>query len=289
MKRVNRPNSPLCRVLAVAFAWLLVAATGAAGDDWQTLAPGLELGRFTHQPATAAVEARILVVRIDPSRWDLRLGLASETENIDGLSARDWCRRRGYVAAINAGMFATDYVTHIGYLQHHEHVNNPRLSRYQSMAAFCPRRPGIPLFRIFDMDDDGFRVEAVKQQYNCVVQNLRLLKRPGLNRWQAQNKMWIEAALGEDRQGRALLIYSQTPLSMHRLNRTLLALPIDIVCAQHLEGGPEAQIYVAVDDFRLEVIGGYETQFEPGGGYTLAWPVPNVIGIAPRATSPGSP
>ena len=282
----KRATPSLKHALATALAGLLLAVPGLAADDWRPLAPGLELGRFARRTPDTAVEAHIVVLRIDPARWDLRLGLASEIDGVEGLGTREWCRRQGYVAAINAGMFATDYLTHIGYLQHREHVNNPRLSRYKSVAAFCPGEDGIPPFRIFDTDDPGFAMDAVKRRYNCVVQNLRLLKRPGINRWQPQNKIWIEAALGEDRDGRALFIYSRTPLSMHRLNELLLALPLDIVCAQHLEGGPEAQIYVAVGGFRLEIIGGYETPFDPDPGYTVAWPLPNVIGVAPRDHPP---
>jgi hypothetical protein len=261
---------------------VMAAAASAEPMQWRTLAPGLELGRFVGTVGPDASEMHIVVVRVDPAQWDLRLGLASETDGIDGLSAREWARRLGFAAAINAGMFATDYLTHIGYLQHREHVNNPRLSRYQSLAAFCPKTPGVAAFRIFDMDASDFSLDRIQRQYNCVVQNLRLIKRPGQNRWEPQRKTWIEAALGEDRQGRALLIFSRTPRSMHALNEALLALPLQIVCAQHLEGGPEAQLFVSVDDFSLEIIGGFENRSETGTILGAAWPLPNVIGVVPR-------
>ena len=48
---------------------------------------------------------------------------------------------------------------------------------------------------------------------------------------------------------------------MHDLNNILLSLPIDLVCAQHLEGGPEAQMYVKVGKTEIEKIGSYETTF----------------------------
>ncbi|MFA7426066.1 MAG: hypothetical protein WCZ16_13495, partial [Desulfosarcinaceae bacterium] len=177
------------------FFWLLPVGTAAAEPmQWRLLASGLELGRFARPARADGSEMHIVVVRIDPVHWDLRLGLASETDGIDGLSAREWARRSGFAAVINAGMFATDYLTHIGYLQHREHVNNPRLSRYQSLAAFCPKIPEAAPFKIFDMDAPGFSLDAVKRRYNCMVQNLRLIKRPGQNRWAPQPKTWIEAA-----------------------------------------------------------------------------------------------
>lgn len=271
------------RQWGVALVLGLVAASAAAEPlQWRTLAPGLALGRFVDPAGAAATGMHIVVVRIDPARWDLRLGLASETDGIDGLSAREWARRLGFVAVINAGMFATDYLTHIGYLQHREHVNNPRLSRYQSLAAFCPKAPEAVPFQIFDMDVPGFSLEGVKRRYNCMVQNLRLIKRPGENRWDPQPKAWIEAALGEDRQGRALMIFSRTPQSMHALNEMLLALPLEIVSAQHLEGGPEAQLFVSVGDFNLEIVGGYENSSAASAVLGAAWPLPNVIGVLPK-------
>ena len=78
------------------------------------------------------------------------------------------------------------------------------------------------------------------------------------------------------------MIFSRTPQSMHALNEALLALPLQLVCAQHLEGGPEAQLFVAVGDFSLEIIGGYENSSGAGALLGAAWPLPNVIGIVPR-------
>jgi hypothetical protein len=272
------------RWIFLLLAGWMIAVGGAAAQSlqWQSLAPGLDLGRFIHRSGPDAAEIHVVVVRIDPTLWDLRLGLASETDGVDGLSAREWCQRQGFAAAINAGMFATDDLTHIGYLQHRGHVNNPRLSRYQSMAAFCPRTQDVVPFKIFDMDADDFSLNEVKRDYNCVVQNLRLIKRPGQNRWEPNAKAWIEAALGEDRHGRALMIFSRTPQSMYALNETLLAMPLELVSAQHLEGGPEAQLFVSVGDFRLEIVGGYENSRGPGALLSAAWPLPNVIGISPR-------
>ncbi len=69
---------------------------------------------------------------------------------------------------------------------------------------------------------------------------------------------------------------------MHDLNEIILSLPIDLACAQHLEGGPEAQLYIEVGDRRVELVGSYETDFRKDDGNTYAYPLPNVIGIVPR-------
>lgn len=89
--------------------------------------------------------------------------------------------------------------------------------------------------RIMDLDLES--KDALLENYECIAQNLRLIKRPGINRWSQQSKMWSEAALAEDRDGRILMIFVRSPFSMHDLNEILLELPLGLECAQHLEGG----------------------------------------------------
>jgi hypothetical protein len=119
-------------------------------------------------------------------------------------------------------------------------------------------------------------------RYRRVVQNLRLVKRPGVNRWSPQERRWSEAALGEDREGRALLIFCGAPLPLDRLVETLLALPLGIVAAQHLEGGTQAQLFVAAGGQTIELVGGYEGILPPSDSSHAAWPIPNVIGVRAR-------
>ena len=120
-------------------------------------------------------------------------------------------------------------------------------------------------------------MQQIIQDYSGVVQNLRLIKRPGENRWHNADAKWSEAALGEDAQGRVLFLFSRSPYYMRDWNEELLALGIDLVCAQHLEGGPEAQLYIRSPD--SESFGSFETTFNENDGNAASWPVPNVIGI----------
>ena len=69
---------------------------------------------------------------------------------------------------------------------------------------------------------------------------------------------------------------------MRQLNETLLALPIGLVAAQHLEGGSEAQLFVQHNGFERELAGGYTPSFTDQQMSLGAWPIPNVIGIVPR-------
>lgn len=282
---------PATRRTAIFLAGCLLAcvpvsrAGGGRAGDWESIAPGLELGTFAG-PATPLGDGTITILRIDPQRWELRLLAASETGAPSHLTPRRWCEEHGLVAAINAGMFDRDYSTHMGFMSNGSHTNNPRVNHYRSVAAFGPRHEGLPPFRIHDLDAPGASMDDVRAHYRCVVQNLRLIKRPAINRWSQQERRWSETALGEDRAGRVLFIFCRTPYTMHDLNETLVALPIDLVCAQHLEGGGLAQLSIRLGDFRRDYVGAYETGGNDKAGDGRTAPLPNVIGVAPRGGRP---
>jgi hypothetical protein len=229
-------------------------------------------------------DSRIFVVRIDPAKWELTyVGIANTSDSM-AKTARLWAKAHGLVAAINAGMYATDYRTPVGYVEYRGRVLSGKVNRYQSIAAFDPRdsRKG-PHFRIFDLDREGVTVGSVRRDYGSLVQNLRLLKKPGENRWQQQDKKWSEAALGEDEQGNILFVFCRIPMTMHDLNGELLSAKIGLVALQHLEGGPQAQLFLGAGDVNLELFGSHSSSNgDEGGGTGSQWPIPNVLGIKMR-------
>jgi exopolysaccharide biosynthesis protein len=231
-------------------------------------------------------DARITVLRIDPKLWQLEAVGSSQSNDPSSHTAREWCEKHKLTAAINAGMFKTDGKTHVGFMGSREHLNNSKENNYQSVAAFDPRDPNSPApFRIFDLDAPQVTLQSILEDYASAIQNLRLIKRPGSNQWSQQTRMWSEAALGEDTSGRVLFIFSRTPFSMHDLNQELLAAGIGLVAAQHLEGGPEAQLYLHVGEVQLEQFGSYETSFKENDSNASPWPIPNVLGVRPRSPS----
>lgn len=247
--------------------------------SWETLSEGVDLGLFKIDRYTPVGDSVMTVVRLDPSLYQVELLSAGNSVTKQGQSAKQWCVNHKLIAAINAGMFATDHLTHVGYLRIGDYVNSPRIieSDYRSAAAFDPVDRNLPPFRIFDLDET--HMDSILGSYRTVVQNIRLIKRPRENRWSEKPKKWSEAALGEDGQGRMLLIFSRSPYTMHEFNEILLSLPIDLVCVQHLEGGPEAQLYLRLGDQELDLVGSFETDFMESDDNQSGWPIPNVIGI----------
>jgi hypothetical protein len=265
---------------------LLSCLEADSSSGWQLLSPGMELKYLAVTQPKETTGARLTVLRIDPHLWELEIMGTSRTGETSGHTAREWCEAHKLTAAINAGMFKTDGKTHVGFMRFREHLNNGRVNSYQSVAAFDARDPGsLAPFRIFDLDRPGVTLLSILKDYRSAVQNLRLIKRPGANQWSQQDRMWSEAALGEDSSGRVLFLFSRAPFSMHDFNQQLLSAGIGLVAAQHLEGGPEAQLYLRVGEMQLESFGSYETSFQENNSNAKPWPIPNVLGVRPRSSA----
>ncbi len=265
--------------LSLAIMLFTYVGTSSAADPWKTLEQGLELGVFHANTTSLLNNSEITILRVDPNIWDIKLYSIRQFGYERGITGKEWSRRHKLIAAINAGMHLPDMSTHVGYMQNEGTTQGRRASSYQSLAAFSPRIKGAPPFKIFDMDETGIDFDQITRDYAQVVQNLRLIKRPRLNRWGQQDRRWNEAALGEDKQGRALLIYSSGLLSMHDFNETLLNLPIDLVSAQHLEGGREAQLYINHPNYTKELNNSIDPLYLGQNRNLGAWPIPNIIGI----------
>ena len=263
---------------AIKILLILLTATTASAE-WENLAKGMDLGRFTAQKPSIIGNSEIVILRMDPTHWELVAINRSQTNETENLTAKQWSEKYKLSAAINSGMFATDYSTHVGYLQADGHINSTTVNHYQSVAVFGPKQKDLPGFKIYDLDETGVDMSTLQQQYRSVIQNLRLIKHPGENRWKHKKRMWSEAALGEDAQGRILFIHTRSPFTMYHFNEELLNLGIDLVAAQHLEGGPEAQLYFNIEGHSMERFGSYETAFNEDNDNPNPWPIPNVLGV----------
>ena len=222
---------------------------------WRTLVPGIELGLF---PAPGD-QGQMQIVRVNARSHPLQLCSASATQPM--LTVEQWAARQNLCLVVNAGMYDKDGSTHCGYLKNHD-FTLPAVFRgdYSSICVFSPLAKEAAAFRLLDTDDAGIE-KNILSQYAVAVQNLRLIKHPGENRWKQQPKMWSEAALGEDQDGNALFIFCRTPSTMHDFNEHLLKLPIKLVSAQHLDGGPPASFYLNCGGVVIRGMGSYEPGF----------------------------
>lgn len=252
------------------------ALTAGAEVAFKPLQPGVEYGKVTLAEKPEAGDGKLHVLRVDPAIASLDLGLASESGAMR--TAAQWASQQGFSLVINAGMFETDYRSNVGRLVHGAHVNQQRWKKsYQSVLVMDPSSPGVPKATMLDRDAPDFE-EAVKP-YQTVVQNLRLIKAPGVNVWKPNGRKWSEAFVALDVKGRLLLCFTRTPFEMADLMNRVLAAELGVVRAMHVEGGPEASLTVRTKDVWFDMFGSYETGFFPRDDNDRQWELPNVIGV----------
>lgn len=252
----------------------------AKDPRFSVLEEGLELARLP-MPGGNPAGDDLVVLRIYPEYFDLKLLNASDSAHGEPRSARQWCADAGLVAAINASMFQTDQRTSVSLMQSAEHVNNARLSRDRAVLAFDRADTTVPRADIIDLTCQDF--EALRPRYQSFVQSIRMVSCKGENTWSQQPRRTSIAAIAVDTHGRVLFLHCRAPYSTHDFIAALLGLELEIAKAMYVEGGSQAQVYVRSGDLELERNGKLE-----GGALidiqdaSAAWPIPNVIGIIRR-------
>jgi hypothetical protein len=254
------------------------AGAPAAAPAWKTLQRGVEYAAL--DAGATPADGRIHLVRIDPKQAPLLAIMASAGDR-KPRTAAVWCRDRKLAVAINLGMYRDDELTNVGHAHAPGHVNNGHWSdKYKSALAFGPNRPELPAAVMVDLDAPD--AVAGLAAYGTVVQNLRLIRAPGRNVWGKQQRRWSEATVAADRAGRILFIFSRRPYAMNDWNDRLLALPLGIIAAMHVEGGPEASLSIHAGGVDLDLNGSYETGFYENDDENAQWPIPNLLAVARR-------
>ena len=260
------------------------AQQNSAGPDrtavlkWQKLAKGLELGIFLSPQPAEYGDSTIRILRMNPQYFDLKLLNASSVKDGRPLTAKQWCRRNGLVAAINASMYQADHRTSVSLMRTKSHVNNPRLSKDKTILAFDRQSPTVPRVRIIDRQCEDFK--QWKSSYGTFVQSIRMISCKGENVWSQQSRKWSTAAIGTDHQERVLFIHVGSPYSTHDLINILQKLPLGINRAMYSEGGPQAQLYIGYGTKEHEFVGQFDLKLNDNINSPVLWPIPNVIGIS---------
>jgi uncharacterized protein YigE (DUF2233 family) len=248
---------------------------------WRKLSRGLHLGIFSAPLISNNGDSKVRVLRIDPRHYRLRLLNASASKNGQPLSAKQWCRREGLVAAINASMYQEDYRSSVSLMRTKAHVNNPRLSKDMAILAFDRKQTDVPLVKMIDRQCDNFKIWQKK--YSTLVQSIRMISCKGANVWTQQPQKWSTAAIGIDDRDRILFIHVGSPYSTHDVIDFLKKLPLNIARAMYVEGGPQAQLYINIEDHEYEFVGNYEIEIQGNVKKLISRPVPNVVGISLKA------
>ncbi len=274
MSLMTRVHLALLAVVGLAGA--AAGAPARPAPPWRAIQPGVEYAVFDPPgPRPLQIDGRIHVVRIDPARASLRAVMAGAIDRLPR-RASQWCRDQQLAVAINMGMYRDDHRTNSGYARTSGYVNNPRWTeKFKSALAFGASPPVLE-----DLDDPAARERL--SSYETVIQNLRLIRAPARGVWAQQDRRWSEAAVAIDAHHRVLFLFARYPHSMKELNDILLSLPLEVVAAMHVEGGPEASLSVHGGGVDVDLNGSYETGFNENDGENQQWPIPNVLAVGRR-------
>jgi hypothetical protein len=253
-----------------------------SGPDtvWQKLSDGLELGFFHSPHPSESGDSMIRVLRIEPARYKLRLLNASASKNGGPLSAKEWCRQNGLVAAINASMYQADLKASVSLMRTKSHINNPRLSKDMTILAFDRHSTDVPRVKIIDRQCENFKTWGKK--YKTLIQSIRMISCKGKNVWAPQTQRVSTAAIATDHLGRVLFIHVGSLYSTHDLINILKKLPLNIDRAMYVEGGSQAQLYINIGTHEHEFVGNYKIEIEDNVNALFPRPIPNVVGISLR-------
>ena len=278
-RAVGPALSGLASLLSV---FVTSASLQAAELKWTELEPGIEYATTEApgpRPMSLPIDGHIHLVRVDPKLRSLEAVMAGAGDGRSRTAAQ-WCRERRLAVAINMGMFQTDRRTNTGYARSPGYVNNGHwAAKYKSAVGFGPLKRGAQALVMADLDDPA--AKAPLSNYGTVIQNLRLIK-AGHSVWEQQERRWSEAAVAVDRQGRLLFIFSRYPYTMKELNDILLALPLAIDAAMHLDGGPPASLSIHAGGVDLDLNGSFETGALESDAMPAQSPIPNVLGVRRR-------
>ena len=253
----------------------------AAELKWTELEPGIEYATAQAPgprplPSSQSIDDHVHLVRVDPKRRSLEAVMTGAGDRRPRTAAQ-WCRERHLAIAINMGMFETDGRTNTGYARSPGYVNNGHWAgKYRAALGFGALKSGAPPLVISDLDDASAKARLA--DYGTVVQNLRLIK-AGRSVWEQQERRWSEAAVGVDHQGRLLFIFSRYPYTMKELNDILLALPLAIDSAMHMDGSPPASLSIHAGGVNLDLNGSFETGALESDAVPGQSPIPNVLGV----------
>ena len=253
-------------------------ADSANLTTWKNLESGLDFGIFKAPKKSAFGDSLIRVLRADTRFFALKLLNSSALPTPQKRhSVKKWVNQNYLVAAINASMYQKNQVSSVSYMKTGKHVNSNWVSKDKTVLAFDPIEKKIPTVRIIDRECEDFG--TLRNQYETLIQSIRMVSCKGENVWAPQKRMWSTAAIGTDHHGRVLFIHVRSPYPTHELINMLLQLPIDLKRAMYVEGGADAQLYINTGKVEHEFIGSYSTGSREHDENTFSRPVPNILGL----------
>ncbi len=278
----------VCRggVLLVCSAFFLAGSSSVFSrpfiPSWKVIDPGFEIGSFVLGRQNGIVK-RVIIARFDPNFFDF-VAYSAVFPGKKMQTLRDWMQSENLIAAINAGMYKENGLTHTGLFRFGDLVNNSHIAeRFGAFFVSLPHGEGaLPRAAVLDRTADVW--QDILPRYAVVVQNFRLIGADGGTPWKGKSEEHPVSAVGMDRKGRILFIHCREAVSVSFLVESLITLPLNLRQTMYAEGGSEASLAVREGELLHVWTGRGKGDLLPNGLL-----LPNIIGVRRRTTSDKPP
>lgn len=262
----------------------IVLTRGAAGVEWEALRPGLEFTVVRGEPYCRRGSADIGVLRIDTERFRLAVHHYSEHADERPLGIVEWQRRTRGVAVFNAGQYYPD-MSYMGLLiSNGSVVSGTPHPEFKAALVAEPtqsqRRRGTHArrARVLDLETDELRSQ--EPPWEEVAQSFMLFDRHGTVRVRKSDRVANRTVVGEDAQGRLLVITTEGGYTLWELAQLLQAGHLDLKHAMCMDGGAEAKLVIKMERFAWASFGPWDGRDD--GGVRADVPLPAVVAVYPR-------
>ena len=248
--------------------------------NFQKLDTGLYFAEISAPIQSIIGDSKISILKIVPKNYTFHLFAASEYEKTLR-TARQWADKFNLNAVFNAGMYSYKFFRkNIGYMKNYNHYNNKKVDvNLNGIIAFNPNKKNIAYFKIFDLS--CHKIDEIKQNYNSIIQGMRMIDCNGNAVSWNRNKKMISSilAISTDKSGNVLLFFTRSPYNVNDMISMMLELPLQINAAIYLEGGPETSLALNANDLIFDRFGSYVSVYRENDTNSRYFKLPNVIGI----------
>ena len=244
---------------------------------WDRLADGLEVAVWTPGEACPQVPTTY-ILRIDPERFRFAVH-HYRAEGLDApLTLDNWHKRTKALVLFNAGLFMQDF-SYIGLLRKDgKSLGGKRHGQWQGLFVAEPLAPNVPKARVLDLKHDVF--DDDKPAYQEAAQSLMLLDRRGTPRVRRSGRAAQQTVVGQDREGRVLVIMSKGVTPLWELAVCLRDGVRSLTHAMAMDGGDSSDLLIGSELAGTRADAAWQPLVD-GKGLSHV-PLPTVIGVFPR-------
>jgi uncharacterized protein YigE (DUF2233 family) len=261
--------------LAAVIVAIWAITQGVAAPRWKTLRDGLEFATLRGDRYCRGGSASIAVLRIDPSKFTIRVRHYTREADQQALNIVQWQQRHGALAVFNAGQYYPDY-SYMGLLVDGGQVISRRQHPEFKAALVASRTPREHGARVIDLDREP--IDPRRPKWSEVAQSFMLFDDRGQLRVRKSDRTANRTVVAEDRRGRLLVFTSEGAYTLSDFATLLQHSRLELANAMSMDGGFEAEMCVVVDRFRYASFGRWDSDKPPDAPGAQV-PLPAVIEV----------